>query len=463
MYVNSQYGTYALARDTGTGALTLIERKDFAAGKTIEITPDGGFIYVGGLPPPPHFGPTPPADIRGYRRDLATGRLSPVPVDRRLRTIFSGDIAVSPDGRQLYLSDTVPGGDTLEDVLRTFSRDPGNGALAERLPAEHLGPLSPTGKGLAMSADGRWLHVGHRLFERSSDGSLRPVDDYTCYGCGAQTLLLNEAGDRLYAGPFRTAAHIRDPATASVTLANSPSGTAGFFWESPGVGMALAGASLYAVQTRRGVVEQSRVTPEGLEYVREYRHSTDAPQGLEHPRSIAISPDGRHAYVAATSYGSDSSGALLTTIATFVRDPASGDLAFASLWTEPPPFGPGLPPAIVRIEDGAAFTNDPRVKVRASAPRGGLIELSNDRHFGPSSRRFEHRRGERYPWRLATRRPRSRRRAVYVRQVYPAGSGFGPSAVVKDQIVLDQRSPRLLAATVRRGRGGRLLFMSCAR
>ena len=448
VYVNSPYGTYALARDGASGGLSLIDHYRQAGSMSIEITPDGGFVYAGGLSAPAH----------GYRRDSATGRLSQVVVTATHRTMLSGDIAVSPDGRQLYLSDT-PAQGPVGEALRIFSRDPNSGALSERsiLP---LGSGGFAGMGLAMSADGRWLHAGRQLFERASDGGLSLVGDYTCDACFGDTLLLSPADDRLYAGPYGPAAYSRDPATGHVTPGVFSRGCcSGFNWQAPGGAMALAGGSVYAVDTHEGLVTQSRVTPEGLEYERTYRHPADAARGLEDARSIAVSPDGLHAYVAATADTSDTQGALVTTVATFRREPASGDLAFASLWIAPAPFTPPLPPGpkpTVAIEGGAAFTNDPRVGVRVSVPAGAAVELSSGPRFGTGTRRFERRAKGHYPWRLEARGP-SRRKVVYARRVYRPGSGFAPSLAVKDQIVLDQHPPKLTA--VRRTRRGNALLL----
>lgn len=463
VYVNSRYGTYALARDSGSGGVSLIEHYGRGGGRAMEITLDGGFVYVGGLPGPTHSGSAAGSGaVLGYRRDAATGRLSPVSVAVRLRTLLSGDIAVSPDGRQLYLSDTVPDGNQGE-VLRTFSRDPSSGALAERSYTNPLGSGGFAGMGLALSADGRWLHAGQQLFERSSDGGLSLSGDQSCNVCWGGTLLLNQAGDRLFSGPPFPVAFIRDPATGHLSSGRALSGCcSGFEWQAPGGAMALEGTSLYVVDTHPGIVVQARVTPEGLEPVRTYRQPADAPGGLQDARSVAISPDGRHAYVAATADTSDAQGALVTTVAAFRRDLTSGDLAFASLWTEPPPFTPPLPPSPkpkVAIEDGAAFTNDPRVAVRASVPAGSVIQLSHDPRFGPGSQGFKRRASGRYPWRLDSRGPGKLPKVVYARRISAAGSGLGPSDAVKDQIVLDQRSPRLLAARLGPGPSGHRLLL----
>lgn len=430
VYLNTPNGTLALARTAGSGELTYLSRVDNGAAKSMEISPDGRFVYVAAQPNAP--GVAPPA-IGAFRRDSGTGTLTSVSVQSP-RSRSTGDITLSPDGRQLYL--IAVGAERIE--LLAFDRDVEAGTLARPSVGATIGGNRDLG--LAASSDGKWVHAGSKLYRRASDGGLTEVPD-PCEACGATTLLLGSRDTRLYSGPFGgPQAYSRDVASSELTAARSAECCrAGYAEEAPGGGMALHGSTVYALDTHAGLLHQSRVTGEGLEDQRVYRQPRDAVGGLQAARSLAVSPDGRHVYVAARP-----EGAATSTIAVFRRDPPSGDLAFASLWEEPAPqFGPAVDSPDITIDDGAAFTNDPRVEVRLTGSSffgSGGVELSNDGGFGPAARRFPWRSDRTYSWQLDSTGPERLPKTVYARN--PAGSG----RIENDQIVLDERHPRVVSA-----------------
>jgi hypothetical protein len=127
----------------------------------------------------------------------------------------------------------------------------------------------------------------------------------------------------------------------------------------------------------------------------------------------------------------------------------SGDLAFASTFLGP--FYDGRPhdqqrPPSVAIDDGADFTNDPRVRVhvRDLARNVFYVDLSNDGGFRTYQRRPVTATNV-FDWTLASSGPERLPKTVYVRLV--GMSQYG-GTIFTDEIVLDERPPSILSARV---------------
>lgn len=458
VYFNTAYGTLAMARDADTGGLTFLGHTGTGGAKAMEMSADGRFLYVG----PSRIGPTyrpaaPP--VRAFRRDENTGALTRIAVTSSRRAFVSQDIALSPDGSQLFLSAQYSEGEGGSDVkgVMVFDRDAG-GTLSG--PSALLPSSGSTlGVALAMSADGRFLHAGKELYSRSPTGALSPVPEYSCMACFDTTILLNPANDRLFTGPTAPVVHVRDPATGLLTGGGfSGRYGSGFHGQAPGNGMALAGDALYGVDTHEGVLFQNRVTPDGgLEQRRLYRNGLDGVTGIDDARSVTVSPDGRHAYVVATSDQSDGQGTLNTTVAVFRRDADTGDLTFTSLYTAPrvPEDNlPGVPETGIVINEGAAYTDSRDVTVRLMSDNfgGEPIDLSNDRAFGPGTRSFPLTQSLTYRWRLGAATSSKKPRTVYARGL----PGWERFVTFSAKIVLDQLAPKVLSARRPRGQKRRL-------
>jgi hypothetical protein len=100
-------------------------------------------------------------------------------------------------------------------------------------------------------------------------------------------------------------------------------------------------------------------------------------------------------------------------------------------------------PVGVTINSAATYTNTPNVTLFIGWPAGALtISVSNDGGF-TSARKFIV--GEAVPWTLLSSGPERLPKTVYVRF---AGFGIDPNQTFQDDIILDETSPILSAATV---------------
>ena len=158
--------SFLLTADLGSDRL-LVERRDSAAGADAGATPDGVTF-------PPGSGPRHAAfDLSGrflyvvnelfstvaaFRWDAERGRLEPFQTIPAVAEGFSGDnksaeIAVSPDGRFVYVSNRG------DDSITVFHINPDDGRLAflERVP---VGGKTP--RHFAINPTGQWLIVANQ-------------------------------------------------------------------------------------------------------------------------------------------------------------------------------------------------------------------------------------------------------------------------------------------------------------
>lgn len=144
-----------------------------AAGGDVDLSPDGRNVYVGAG-----------SEFLVFGRDAASGALAPVQTISSLSTFSAG--AVSPDGRSVYarsasqlnVYDRDPGSGTLTQ------KPLGAGCFVEELilpPCSGAVGIVGTSSELAVSSDGRHLYVttpapgGVAVFNRQADGSLSQI------------------------------------------------------------------------------------------------------------------------------------------------------------------------------------------------------------------------------------------------------------------------------------------------
>jgi DNA-binding beta-propeller fold protein YncE len=431
VYVGASVGTLALTRDAATGALAEVGRFTGTRGP-LEVSPDGASVYAGA------GGPGAPI-VTAFSRDAVSGALRPVSVSGSGPALGVADIAVSTDSGTVYA--TGAGG----DELAIFSRDASDGSLSFSGNAPHAPGVAHL-MGMAVSPDGHWLYAaglasegGGRVvrFERLPGGGLAVAQVADCGPCYGETVALSPVG-WLYASGM--VAVRWDSATGELGApGNSPLMTSGGS-EPGGSSIAVAGdGMLYTADTWGQRLFQVRPLTDGYEVVRSYREDQDGVRGLRDLRSVVIAQDGRHVYVAAGRNSPEVPG----TVATFTRDPASGQLTFSSLFTG----GPQTPPMAVTINGGDEYTRNPHVLVRVS---GGLphpqLEFANDGGF-VDSRLFGAQPDSVYAWTLASTGPERLPKTVYVRGAWePGHGGSWRGEPVSDTIVLDETRPVVLGA-----------------
>lgn len=407
--------TWVLRRDGATGELAAVEDHP-GTGSDLELSPDGASIYRAqvfwqGMQKGPR--------IVGHRRDAESGRLTALSVSEPPNHTALSDLVVSPNGRQLYATDSIRG------ELVIYDRDPATGDL--RL----AGSVSRSAASLAISPDGAQLFAGVasvELFDRAEDGTLTADGAIEC-DCYPGSLVFSPSGDVLYSGTYRPRALIRDPSTGGWS-AGPALGLSSSSSEAGPSSMAAAGEhTLYVIEGSGGSTKlhQVRRTGESLELEKTYRDLKDGVDGLDGATSVSLSPDGRHLYAGAGA------GAVI-----FRRDPASGALTFLSRFRLPE--APPPETSSVTINDGASFTNEPWVTLTVSGRlRGAQLTVSNDGGFS-DSRTLQASPEGRLRWKLASTGPERLPKTVY------AHGPIAPPLVVRDDIVLDERVPVVLSA-----------------
>ena len=461
VYVADQAATLALERDAETGALRLIDSYT-GGGLTYAMTPDGRYIHLAGDRVP---------SIKVFERG-SDGTLT----DRGVWTPDGAanwfmDLAVSPDGRTIYVSDWAA------NAIHVSTLDYGTG-LARSHPDLRVEGIEGVG-GLALSADGRFVYAsagvssadgpaaGIRVFRRDAgSGALTPLQELACACAGGQDLELSPDGRVLFTGAAGPHHLIVDPDTglltetpASPIAINSGGGVPDAqVVASPG------SRTLYAVDGFGARLVQFALGGDGLTAVQSYPNGAAGLRGLHPPVGAGLAPDGRHLYVTGgPEAGPDRAGNVVV-----MRRNADDSLAFASVFEGPyfdgRPHGSGPAPSVT-INSGTSYTDDPHVTLAIVVPPRGIsaYEVANDGGFGGSGI-FARGTGT-VSWTLASTGPERLPKTVYVRLL-----GFGPlnGQVLTDDIVLDERRPvvtsaRLVSSSRRRARASGLRVRVWAR
>jgi 6-phosphogluconolactonase (cycloisomerase 2 family) len=439
LYVADNQSTLALRRDPASGALTLIDSYD-GGGGPLELSPDGRHLYV--ISDAPTMGPT----VHAFKRDAVTGALSYVGRWSQTRGGGPRDIEFRDD-RTAYMTDE------LRDALMVFDRDPATGRLDMRSELRNgqngvEGLATPDG----IEVGDGWLYVNQRagphsigVFRLAENGDPRSEPDPGCDCSGYRDLELMPDGRRLLAGPFGPYLYDRDPATGRLADRPQTNAVAAGGDELADGTLAIdpGGAVVYGTDWWANRLNQYDHGGDGIALRRSYYEGRDG-QGINRPRSVVLSPDGRHLYLAAGSLGGGEAG----TVSAFRRDPASGELSFASLYRGPvfdgrPHHLEGQPPRLL-INGGDEYTNDPDVMLSVEdIDRGTFaLEVSNDGGFKKSERRTIDETNA-YPWTLASSGPERLPKTVYAR--LSGMSRFGGQPIT-DEIVLDERAPTIVFA-----------------
>ena len=351
---------------------------------SITISPDGRHLYAAGardaIEAPPR--------IASFARESTTGALQQLGdqegcVERTgrggctpARGMHGGpSVAISGDGRHLYVAGGAPAGSSVDGSIAVFARDQASGVLSQPPgplaclgdPAEGCAAIGSPGQpqAIAMSPDGRQLYVswksygpddtGVAWFERDPDsGGLSSPPGVACLsskgtqGCERastmlhlESLLASRDGQALYAADGGgITAMIRDVETGRLreasgrgrclrtgtrgvcgTLRVGDEGETELVASPDGRNLYLSAGSSLAILRRRGAgpgLTQPTGTAGCLTDGEEVPGCRYA-RGLEEINGLAVSPDGRNVYVGATlaKYSVYGRGA----IAVFARSP----------------------------------------------------------------------------------------------------------------------------------------------
>jgi hypothetical protein len=425
----------------------------------VAVAPDGRWVYVG------QGDGSPVGGIHVFARDPGSGVLlhDHTFVGDGAGAIDSvNDIALSPDGRRLYVAQTR------DDAVIVL--DLGDDGGAPRIiQALYGGPGGDAGLGsphdLALSPDGTDLYVASdRLVQLRRDAATglltagAPIG-YSGEGWYDQAWRVAVAGDgtRVYAGIFDYVSYARDAATGALTRLSKtqlrpddPYGS--------GMSSSLAtspdGAMVLTVHPRDPRMFQAAPTPEGVQLVRTYANGEAGVAGMNSGTGLGWSPDGRFLYMVGATPGSLGSPISQGTITAFERvgdglresgtfEPQVTDIAGWSIDRLPG----------VSIEQGAIYTNDPDVTVRVTVPvlPSWSFRIANDPGFAGSALMKVGAWTEEHAWRLDTSGgPQRSVRRVYVRVT--ADARDRDTEVYSDDIILDQLAPRIVTARLKRSR-----------
>jgi DNA-binding beta-propeller fold protein YncE len=295
--------------DSTTGALTPIPGSPFPAGSgpsSVAVDPAGRFAYVAN-------GDS--ADVSGYRIDSTTGALTPIPGSPVPAEVGPRSVAVDPRGRFVYVTST---GSVVPPLLGNVSGYTINSTSGELTPVPGSPFPLPEGwvpQSVAVDPSGRFVYLANRSgFPSGSDN----VSGYTIASTTGALTPITGSPFPAGLGPSSVAV---DPSGTFAYVANLGS-------ESPFGGGNVSG---YTINSTSGALTPIPGSP--------------FPAGSV-PDSVAVDPSGRFAYVAnsfvfvggnsVSGYTIDSTSGALT--------PISGS-----------PFPAGLVPKSVAVDPSGRF------------------------------------------------------------------------------------------------------------
>lgn len=426
------YQTLSFGLDGETGALSLLGHTEPGGFQSrIAVSPDGRSVYS-----------TTSGGIHVHSRDASTGLITHeetytgqgTPQAHTLRTIT--DIAVSNDGRSLYLLESQP------SSLTVFDRDPGTGGLTERQSVYDVGSNE-----LALTPDDRHLYVVGspiRIFARdAATGLLADAGSVQTEGTTWNVAVAPD-GRRVYAGYTDYGVYERDPATGALTLVKYAAvrypncrGCGG----GPFISAAPDGGAIFSLDADRfddtpALVQATPHATEGAVFARTYDYGRPIDMQWTRDGSLAFLLFADDPYDVANRIG----------VYRRTADGIEPVSSFGPTYESPDePANYSSVTGAITIEGGALYTNTRDVTVTITRPPNvASIRLSNvagDFSGSPAQRLT--RRPQSFPWRLATTGPERSVKRVHVRF-----TKTGEPYELFDDIVLDERPPELLTAQI---------------
>lgn len=389
LYVASFFAQGVLSvfsRDLGTGMLTFLEAQaDGPGGSTgiagllrLAISPDGGHVYA--------LGPT-DGGVAVFARDGVTGTLTFVEAEISAARVGGGSVAVSPDGTHVYSGhyatdeiivwdrDAVTGeithagssarGDPIDiafspDGLHAYvtgfgldrhTRDPVTGALThvEWIPdtfSTDSTAISPDGLTLVSAGDDEG-----RTFSRDvATGALTFVEEVrTNY---FRDVAYAPDGSRVFGGELGLLMLEVDPGTQAVTAVGRHQAP-GDFWYRHRAGLVTADGEHMYIATDHLLTVWDRDPVTGAATLdKVHADGFGGVSGIAGARSLALSPDEAHLYVASKRDVLAYPGST-GTVAVFARDDVTGGLTFVeSESAGPAPIAGLFDPHVVVSPDG---------------------------------------------------------------------------------------------------------------
>lgn len=242
--------------------------------KGLAVSPDGRHLYLAAT----SSGAIDTFSLEGDK-PVQVGCLKESAIDSRCgdgRALAGArSLAVSPDGRNVYAAAAG------SDAVTTLARDQASGQLAvigcvsadgsDGACADGRGLLRPTG--VTVSRDGRWVHV-------------------VAYGSSAVTTFARDPGDGHLTQTGCVMA--RAPRSGSCRRADSLAGASGLALSADGKAVIVAGRNAGAISILRLNPTTGDLTFAGCAAARASRRSRCvAARGLGNPTAVAVSPSGR--------------------------------------------------------------------------------------------------------------------------------------------------------------------------
>jgi CSLREA domain-containing protein len=302
----------------------------------VAVSPDGRHVYATAF----SLG-----RVSTFQRSLETGFLTPG--QSLASPVLAGakSVAISPDGQQVYVASGGGGG--VPAAFHVLLRDNNSGSLAGGFAifrdGFELGNFSFP-DGIAVSPDGRHIYVAATgsnaifIFSRSASGAVSFVTSITSSNLnGVQQLALSEDGVKLYATSHtsstngRIVTYQRNPQTGQLSFNQSLIHNIIQTWPGcPGItvlGMAGAtgltispdGRHLYVASWGSSAIARFLRNSDGsLCYLGRVQENLGGVTGLQGAWDITVSPDGDFVYAAAYTLGR---------VHAFARNPLNGALA----------------------------------------------------------------------------------------------------------------------------------------
>jgi len=308
-------------------------------GTAIAVSPDGEHLYVTS-----HND----ASVAAFSRDIATGKLTFVEIEKNGVGFTDGlagakDVTISPDGSHVYVAGEI------DNTVAVFSRHATTGALTWLgVESDGVGIVyglqSPTA--VALSPDGKSLYVscwdsqtvatfarsltnGMLLFLGVMEDGEGGVDGLA----GASGVEVSPDGKHVYVAGYsesKIAEFSRNLTTGQLDFLGVVEDGVGFV---DGVGGVVTvavspdGDHLYATGFSEAAVASFTRNPSTgrLSFIEVIRDGDGDVEGLDEPAEVAVSPDGKHVYVAAIEDD---------TVTAFARDDATGRLTFLDAATD---------------------------------------------------------------------------------------------------------------------------------